>query len=48
MYEFYLRSSGSNGIVVVRLSANVWSVHSTHHTAVLVPLAGPHPLPGSP
>ena len=33
--------------VVVRLSAIVWPVHSTHSAAVLVPLAGPSLLPGS-
>ena len=30
------------------LSAIVWPVHSTHRAAVLVPLAGSSPLPGTP
>ena len=48
MYEFHLKPRGSNGMVAVRLSEVVWPVHSTHRAAVLVPLAGPYPLPGSP
>ena len=42
MYEFHLRPRGSNRTVVVRFSAIVWPVHSTHSAAVLEPLAGLH------
>ena len=48
MYEFHLRPRESNSTVAVRLSVVVWPVHSTHRAAVLMPLAGPSPLPGSP
>ena len=48
MYEFHLRPRGSNGTVVVCLSVIVWPVHSTQRAVVLVPLAGPSLLPGSP
>ena len=46
--SFHLRPRGSNGILAVNLNVVVWPVHSTHRAAVLVPLAGPSPLPGSP
>ena len=48
MYEFHLRPRGFNGIVAVHLNVIVWPMHSTHRAAVLVPLAGSSPLPGSP
>ena len=44
MYESHLRHRGSNGTVVVRISAIVWPVSaSTHSAVVLVPLDGPSP-----